>query len=169
MNITGGGFSVDGFTTGFVPFNYIGPNTNLVGGYIGSGGASVGINTANPTRIADADWAGYPLSIYTAAASLGDANSPAGTYSGGPVPSGTLDNVTNTITMDLRSWFGNWNNGDYITGTGRNDGVTSEMATGTWNPATYAYVLQWGQLYHWPHVQPLYFTLDIGRHSKRYC
>jgi len=143
MNITSGGFSVDGFPDGFVAFNYIGPNTNLVGGYIGSGGVSVDAVTPNPSRIAGADWYGYPMNLYTASASLGDMATPAGTYTGGPVPSGTLDSIAGAITMDLSSLFGNWDDGDYITGTGRDDGITSALATGTWDPSTHAYVLYW--------------------------
>jgi len=162
MNITGGGFSVDGFPDGFIAFNYIGPNTNLVGGYIGSGGADVDVFTPNSSRIADALWYDLPMSLYTAAASLGDTYSPAGTYTGGPVPSGILDNVAYTITMDLSSWFANWGDGDYITGTGRNDGITSAMATGTWNPVTHAYILQWDSATFGPQCNPCvgHWTLE---------
>lgn len=154
MNITGGGFSVDGLPDGFVTFSYIGPNTNLVGGYIGSGGASVNGATSNPVRIAEVSWYQQPLGIYTAAASLGDNNSPAGTYLGGPVPTGVLDDVAGTISMDLSSMFGNWADGDYIAGTGRNDGTTSPMATGTWNNVTGAYVLTWDSLIIGPTCAP---------------
>lgn len=162
MNITSGGFSVDGFPDGFVAFNYIGPNTNLVGGYIGSGGASVDSATPNASRIAGADWYGLPMGLYTASANLGDTNSPAGTYAGGPVPSGSLDTVAGTITMDLSSFFGNWSDGDYITGTGRNDGVTSVMATGTWNTSTHAYVLHWDSATTGPACAPCvsHWTLE---------
>jgi len=143
MNITSGGFSVDGFPDGFVAFNYIGPDTNLVGGYIGSGGASVDNATPNPSRIVGADWYGLPMNLYTASTNLGDAATPASTYTGGPVPSGSLDNAAGTITMDLSSFFANWGDGDYMLGTGRNDGITSAMAAGTWDPATHAYTLYW--------------------------
>ncbi|BAV32603.1 hypothetical protein SCL_0281 [Sulfuricaulis limicola] len=143
MNITGGSVVVDGFLPAPAAFNYIGPNTNLVGGYIGSGGASLLASAYDPYGIASFDWYGSPVSLYTAAASLGDTLSPAGTFTGGPVPSGTLDNVAGTITLDLSSLFGTWNDGDFITGTGRNDGVTWAMATGTWNPVTHAYTLYW--------------------------
>lgn len=143
MNISGGGFSVDGFPDGFVAFNYIGPNTNLVGGYIGTGGAGVASTTPNIARIASANWYNLPLDLYTAAANLGDINSPAGSLVGGLVPTGTVDDMAGTITMDLRGWFANWSDGDYITGTGRSDGFTSAMATGTWDPITHAYTLHW--------------------------
>lgn len=143
MNITGGGVTVDGFPDGFVAFNYLGPNTNLVGGYIGAGGASLPDTAYDPNGIASLNWYGFPVSLYTASTNLGDTNSPAGTVAGGPVPSGTLDDIASTITMDLSSLFGTWANGDYITGTGRNDGITSAMAAGTWNPITNAYALYW--------------------------
>lgn len=162
MNITGGGFSVDGFPDGFIAFNYIGPDTNLVGAYIGSGGASVNAATPNPSRIAGADWYSLPMGLYTAPASLGDTNTPPGTYIGGPVPSGSLDSVAGTIAMDLSSFFGNWNDGDYITGTGRNDGITSAMATGTWDPGTHAYVLHWDSATTGPSCSPCisHWTLE---------
>lgn len=162
MNITSGGFSVDGFPDGFVAFNYIGPNTNLVGGYIGSGGASVDASTPNPSRIAGANWYNLPMSLYTAPANLGDTNTAAGTYTGGPVPSGLVDDAAGTITMDLSSLFGNWSDGDYITGTGRNDGITSAMATGTWNPSTHVYVLHWDSATTGPACAPCvsHWTLE---------
>jgi hypothetical protein len=143
MNITNGGVTVDGFPDGFVPFYYLGPNTNLVGGYIGSGGGSRPITDYDPNGIAAFNWYGFPVSLYTAATNLGYNNSPPGSVTGGSIPSGILDNVAGTITMDLSSLFGTWNDGDYITGTGRSDGVTSAMANGTWNPTTYAYTLYW--------------------------
>jgi len=143
MNITGGGVSVDGFTPSFTAFSYIGPDTNLVGGYLGSGGASLPASAYDPNGIASFDWYGLPVSLYTASASLGDVNTPAGTFTGGPVPSGSLDTIAGTISMDLSSLFGTWNDGDYITGTGRSDGVTSALATGTWNLTTNAYTLHW--------------------------
>lgn len=143
MNITGGSIIVDNFLPTLTPFNYIGPNTNLVGGYIGSGGASLPASAYDPNGIASFEWYGVPVSLYTAAASLGDTYSPAGTFTGGPVPSGTLDDVAGTIALDLSSLFGTWNDGDFITGTGRNDGITSALATGTWNPITHAYTLSW--------------------------
>jgi len=143
MNITGGGVVVDNFPDGFVPFYYLGPNTNLVGGYIGAGGSSLPSTAHDPNAIAVFDWYSLPVSLYTAATNLGDTYSTAGTVTGGPVPSGHLDNLAGTITMDLSGLFGTWSDGDYITGTSRNDGITSARATGTWNPATRAYTLYW--------------------------
>jgi len=143
MNITSGGVVVDNFPDGFVPFYYLGPNTNLVGGYIGAGGASLPSASYDSNAIAAFNWYGLPVSLYTASANLGDTLTSAGTVTGGPVPSGSLDSIAGTITMDLSGLFGNWNDGDYITGTGRNDGITSAVATGTWNSATRAYTLYW--------------------------
>jgi hypothetical protein len=145
MNITGGSVTVDG-PIGTSAFSYIGSNTNLVGGYIGSGGASLPASAIDPNAIVSFDWFGYPVSVYTAATNLGDTHSPAGTVAGGPVPNGTLDTLAGSITMDLRSWFGTWADGDYISGTGRSDGVTSALATGAWNPTSFAYTLTWDSL-----------------------
>lgn len=154
MNITGGGVIVDNFLPTLTAFNYIGPNTNLVGGYIGSGGASLPASSYDPNGIASFDWYGFPVSLYTASANLGDTSSVAGSVAGGPVPSGTLNDITGTITLDLSSLFGTWQDGDYITGTGRSDGFTSAMATGTWNPITNAYVLYWDSLTIGPACPP---------------
>jgi hypothetical protein len=121
------------------PFTVIGGNTNLVGGYIGDGGA--GTDT-----IASLSFFGAIANMHTAASNLGDTNSPAGTITGGPVPSGSLDNVSNTINIDLSSWFMNWNNNDIHTGTGKTDGVTSAFATGAWDPVTGTYTLSWQSL-----------------------
>lgn len=154
MNITGGGLGVDGYPDGFVSFSYIGPNTNLVGGYIGSGGGGVDLYTPNPVRIAEVSWYNQPLSLYTAPANLGDMATPAGTVLGGPVPTGVVDDVSGTISLDLSSLFGNWADGDYTAGTGRNDGTTSLIATGTWDPVTRAYTLSWDSIISGPTCAP---------------
>ena len=153
-NITGGGVSVDDFLDGMVPFFYLGPNTDLVGGYIGVGGAGLPAGSYDANGIGSLDWYGSPVSLYTASANLGDAYTVAGSVTGGPVPTGTLDSVAGTITMDLSSLFGTWNDGDYIAGTGRPDGVTSAMAVGTWDPGSLAYTLYWDSLVFGPACSP---------------
>ncbi len=130
------GNTVSSFTT-------FGPNTNLVSGYIGNGGTGVPATTPDPDSIASAPWFGLVFNTYTAASNLGDDVTPAGTISGGPIPSGVLDNINNTIAMDLSSFFGNWGDVDIDFGTGKNDGITSALATGTWNPVTGAYSMTW--------------------------
>ncbi len=124
---------------GISPFTVIGGNTNLVGGYIGNGGT--GTDT-----IASLSFSGAIANMYTAASNLGDSNSPAGTIAGGSVPFGSLDDVGNTINIDLGSWFMNWNSNDIHTGTGKTDGVTSAFAAGAWDPVTGAFTLSWQSL-----------------------
>jgi hypothetical protein len=153
MNITGGGYTVwdssgavviNPDTGGtFWAFTTFGPDTNLVNGYIGNGGAGMPASTPDPDSIAGILWFGTPVNIYTAATNLGDDQTPAGTITGGAVPSGTLDDINNRIEMDLSSLFGNWGNIDFNIGTGKSDGVTSALASGTWNPLTQAYTLSW--------------------------
>ena len=125
------------------PFTTFGPDTNLVGGYIGNGGGGLPPSTPDPASIVGFMWFGAPHNFYTAAANLGDDSSPAGSIAGGPVPFGTLDDINGTITMDLSSFFGNWAYTDFNAGTGKIDGITSALATGTWDPITKAYSMTW--------------------------
>ena len=149
MNITGGFvlWSLPGGSTQLEIFSGFGPDTNLVGGYIGTGGStSLPSDPPNPDNIVFFTFFGglNEVVTYTAASNLGTAVEPAGVTPGGPVPAGSLDGTLNTIEMDLSSWFGNINNAtDVWAGTGIDDGVTSPLATGTWNPETHEYELTW--------------------------
>lgn len=153
MNITAGGYkvwdsngkAVTNPDTGgtYWAFTTFGPDTNLVDGYIGNGGGGLPPLTPDPDSIAGNLWFGTPVNIYTAATNLGDDLTTAGSITGGAVPFGTLDDINNTIEMDLSSLFGNWANIDFNIGTGKSDGVTSALASGTWNPLTNAYTLSW--------------------------
>lgn len=153
MSVTGGTYTVWGSDGSLVtnpdsgsstsPFTTFGPNTNLIGGYIGNGGGGLLASTPDPASIVGGMWFGTPFNTYTSTSNLGDNSSAAGSIAGGPVPSGVLDNVNNTITMDLSSLFGNWSDVDFNIGTGKNDGTTSAQATGAWNPITGAYSLMW--------------------------
>jgi len=153
MNITGGTYTVwdssgvqvinpnTGSSTS--PFTTIGPVTNLVGGYIGNGGGGLLFSTPDADSIVGGLWFGSPFNTYTAAANLGDDLSSVGSISGGPIPFGIVDDISGTISMNLSSFFGNWSNIDFNIGTGKNDGITSTLATGTWNPVTRAYTMSW--------------------------
>jgi hypothetical protein len=137
MSITAGSFFDNNYILSSpIPFDVIGPNTNLVGGYIGNGGLGRAAGDPDPDRIAGFEYAlPLPVNIYTAAANLGDTNTHAGTLAGGPVPSGVVDAATGTITLDLSSWFVNDNDFDF------NEGHAA--ATGTWDAGTHSYSLTW--------------------------
>lgn len=137
VSITGGTMTTNssGSVIGPLPFTAFGPNTNLVSGYIGNGGLGISADIADPDSIVSLDFGGLPLNVYTAASNYGDNNTLAGTIPGGPMPSGALDDVAATITMNLSSWFLNWNNTDQNAG--------SAIATGSWNPATGEISLAW--------------------------
>jgi hypothetical protein len=120
----------------------------LGGGYIGVGAPTSDPSTPpNPDNIFIFPVSGGPDFglTYTAASNLGASNTPAGSIPGGPVPYGTLDDTLNAIEMDLSSWFGDLNNvTDIWSGSGDlNDGFTSPVASGTWNPVTFQYELTW--------------------------
>jgi hypothetical protein len=153
MNITGGGYKVwDSNGTAIInpdtggtfwAFTTFGQDSNLVNGYIGNGGGGLPFSTPDPDSITGSLWFGTPVNMYTAATNLGDDLTPAGTVTGGAVPFGELDDINNTIEMDLSSLFANWGDIDFNIGTGKSDGVTSAFASGTWNPLTNAYTLSW--------------------------
>lgn len=86
MTITGGSFAIDldggGIFLGF-SFDTIGPNTDLVSGYIGNGGAGRPSTTPDPDSIVGVkDYGGLPINVYTALENLGDDNTPANTQTG---------------------------------------------------------------------------------------
>jgi hypothetical protein len=107
MTITGGSFFMsDGVTPGRIPFTFIGPNTNLVGGYINGGLTSP---FADPNAIGRFIFFNSPVNLYTAASSN------IGAIPGGPVPTG---DITGTVmTMNLSSFFANWAGTDFNQGS----------------------------------------------------
>lgn len=160
MNITGGTFSLwvdtngnhrmDGSESFFftTPYTFFGPNTDLVSGYIGAGGAGRSQNQPDPNRIVGFDFPDrdgapntndFPVNTYTALSNLGDNNTAANTQAGGPIPSGTVDATAGTITMDMSSWFANWRNADIHQGgiaSGNYDGITGAYTMGWTNVMT---------------------------------
>ena len=79
---------------------------------------------------------GSPVSVYT-----GDGTTtPFGgtAVSGGPVPSGTIDSATNSISLNLSAWTANYQTQNFNQG--------SSAATGTWNPGTGAFTASWSSL-----------------------
>jgi hypothetical protein len=129
VNITGGtqsGFW--GTSSSILSFTDFGPNTNLVGGYIGSSG----IAYPNSSSFAPSDSIAvigdvtynYGF-VYTAAANLGDSATSAGILAGGSVPTGVIDPVAGTIQMDLSSWFYNTGNEDFSQGVPNATGTAS--------------------------------------------
>ncbi|MES1998423.1 MAG: VPLPA-CTERM sorting domain-containing protein [Pseudomonadota bacterium] len=72
-----------------------------------------------------------PVHTFTAA-------SVAGISGGGPAPTGTVDTVAGTISMDMSSFFAWWN------GTSFNQG--SSTVTGTYTAATGVYDMSWTSL-----------------------
>jgi hypothetical protein len=134
MNITGGSFNMATVTPGPIAYSFFGPNTNLVGGYIGGG---VDSPAADPNAPVSFSFFGAPVNTYTNSSNYATANNAAGSQLGGPVPTGTVDAVAGTMTLNLSSWFADWN------GTSFNQG---SAATGTWNAGTGAYNISWSKL-----------------------
>jgi hypothetical protein len=109
MAITSGNFFMsDGVTPGRIMFSFIGPNTNLVGGYINGG---VDSPDPDPNAIARFEFFGAPVNLFTGATSN------IGGIPGGPVPTGTVDDSTGVLSMNLTSYFANWNGTDFNQGS----------------------------------------------------
>jgi hypothetical protein len=102
MTITSGTFFMDEVMTVRAPLTFIGPNTNLVGGYINGGANST--PAPNPNAIARLLFLGNPFNFYTADVSN------IGGVPGGPVPTGDIS--SGVMTMNLSSWIANWNGED---------------------------------------------------------
>lgn len=135
MNITGGTFSLSGEGFSFsTPFTFIGPDTNLAGRYLGDGGGDLHRREADLNGIVGFEFQGLPVNTYTGISNLGDLNTPSNTLRGQPAPRGSVDAETGTIEMDMRSWFANWHNFDFVQG---------DFASGSFDPATGAYSLNW--------------------------
>jgi hypothetical protein len=134
MNITSGTFAMDD-PMDIIAFSYINANTNLVAGYIGTTLSTVSNTALNPGDIASFSFFGKPVHVYTALTNLGDTNTPAGTQTGGPVPTGDITGTT--MTLDLSSWFMNWNNSDFnMPGTAT--GTVVDLGGGN-----YSYDISW--------------------------
>jgi hypothetical protein len=118
MTITSGTFFMsDGISTTPVAYNFFGPSTDMVSGYLGApGGSGIASSIQQPNSIVGFPFFGAPVNIYTAANNLGDEGSLAGSIPGGPVPNGTVDDATGVLSMDLSSWFATWNGTDFNQG-----------------------------------------------------
>ncbi|MFY9268654.1 MAG: hypothetical protein WAO55_02770 [Candidatus Manganitrophaceae bacterium] len=138
MNITGGTFSLsaEGFSFS-TPFTFIGPDTNLVGRYLGDGGGDLLRREADPNGIVGFQFQGLPVNTYSAISNMGDVNTPSNTIPGHLAPSGTVDAEVGTIEMDMRSWFANWHNIDFAQG---------DFASGSFDPATGGYAMSWNNV-----------------------
>ncbi|MEW5873499.1 MAG: PEP-CTERM sorting domain-containing protein [Chloroflexota bacterium] len=103
---------------------------NLVSGYHGAGTFGGGPNAAS---IIDMTFFGGAVNVYTAASNLGASTTPAGSIAGGPVP--TADVSGSSITMNLSSWFANYNGTDFNQG--------SPTVVGTWNSVDNTFSAIW--------------------------
>lgn len=135
LNVTSGQFGMNDPINGSGDESAIGPFTLTMGSYQGVESFDAGTGTtsvANPI----VTWAfGYfgNVNNFTAASSANPA-----VTGGGPAPSGTTDDVAGTISLDLSSWFAEWN------GTSFNQGDAN--ATGTYNAVTGEFTVGWSSL-----------------------
>lgn len=134
MSIASGTFAMDD-PMDITAFSYINANTDLVAGYIGTTLNTVSNTALNPGDIASFSFFGKPVHTYTALTNLGDSNTAAGTQTGGPVPTGDITGTA--MTMDMSSWFANWNNSDFnMPGTAT--GTVVDLGGGN-----YSYDISW--------------------------
>ncbi|MHB1586388.1 MAG: PEP-CTERM sorting domain-containing protein [Acidiferrobacteraceae bacterium] len=62
---------------------------------------------------------------------------------GAVAPSGTVDTTAGTISMNMQSWFADWNGNNFNQGTNNGNTASSSVATGTYDPTTGAYSISW--------------------------
>lgn len=154
LSITGGGFNMGAPVGGSGTVALTGgPAAPLVSGTY-QGGSTAAPNTYGATygttnTLTSFSFFGTP--VYTFTSALADqcvpgstcAPSGTGTITGGPAPSGTVDTTAQTITMNMSSWFAEWNGTDFNQGTNNGNAASSTIATGTYDPTTGAYTLSW--------------------------
>ena len=140
MTVTGGTFEMPGFTVSPLPYTHFGTGAaNLIGYNNGSGGSNVA-NTAFDAAGTVGFLFGSPtnnlkVNTYTAVSNKGDNGSAAGTIPGGPAVTANATSFTDgaTITVDMSSFFANYNGTDFNQGSGKDAvGVPDgSFATGT--------------------------------------
>ena len=126
MTITDGEFFMNqGVGAGDPPYVFgDATTTNLISGYQGSGGAGVSGTECDATSPMCFQFFSSSVNTYTAASNIGDSSTPAGTITGGPVTTGDI--TGNVMTLDVSSWFANWNGTDFSQGyTEAGDAVTA--------------------------------------------
>ena len=135
LNITGGSFGLGNpapenctQVTGFEPYDCITSGTITMGAYQ-QGTADV--NSVVTGEVTSFNFFDSPVKIFTAASAPGAEANPTG------APSGTTDGGTGTITVDLNSWYMNWN-GDYFR--------QGDIATGTYDAVTGGFDISWSAL-----------------------
>jgi hypothetical protein len=120
LSITGGSFNMAGVGGAAIS---PGPGQPIVAGiYQGTGVPGDSLTSFS--------FFGGPVNTFTAASAPGG-------VPGGPVPTGSVDDVAGTISMDLSSFIAFWN------GTFFNQG---NAASGSYNAVTGAYDLSWSRL-----------------------
>lgn len=110
---------------------------NLIGSYNAPAwNTSTAQTSAAPSSLASFDFngGGTWVNTYTAASAT-----QSGVAGGGPAPSGTV--VGNNITVDLSSFFANWNGTDFSQGTSAATGTVSNVSGNSFD-----YTLSWTSL-----------------------
>lgn len=125
MSVTGGSFFMGGFTPSPILYESYGTGAaNLIGYHNGSGGAHIADTAYDPAGtvgfVFGSQTSHKTINTYTAASNMGDINSAAGLIPGGPPVSASVTSFTNgsTLTVDLSSFFMNYNGMDFHQGSG---------------------------------------------------
>ncbi|MDP1864087.1 MAG: PEP-CTERM sorting domain-containing protein [Thiobacillus sp.] len=123
MKVTSGQFGMGFFTGGtFLPITFFGSGAaDITDTYNAPGwNTSAAVTSGHPTSIGSFDFSGSWVNTYTAAAAT-----QAGVPGGGPAPVFTGPLVNGAFTINMSSFFANWNGTDFNQGNAAVAGTLS--------------------------------------------
>ncbi len=133
LTVTGGSFYLTG-SPSVNPAITAGLGEPIVTGSYQGGTASAPAEPNSAQTLTNFKYFGTPVYTFTAQSAENLVQSPTGTIAGGKTPSGTIDTSTNSLSMDMSSWFASWNGTNFNQGgaaTGSVSGCTTSNGATT--------------------------------------